>query len=85
MRLCVLGHEQHCTEAKAMGIDAMSADDLKKFNKNNKLVKKMGKCPSALSCGAAVPARVFICIVCMCVCFRCVQRSSTTPSSPPTP
>lgn len=74
MRLCVLGHEQHCTEAKAMGIDAMSADDLKKFNKNNKLVKKMGKCPTALSCGAAVPARVFIFIVCMCVLSLCAAK-----------
>jgi large subunit ribosomal protein L10Ae len=43
MRLCVLGHEQHCTEAKALGIDALSADDLKKFNKNQKMVKKMAK------------------------------------------
>jgi large subunit ribosomal protein L10Ae len=43
MRLCVLGHEQHCTEAKALGIDSLSADDLKKFNKNAKMVKKMGE------------------------------------------
>jgi len=43
MKLCILGHEQHCTEAKAMGLDALSADDLKKFNKNNKLVKKLAK------------------------------------------
>uniref|UniRef100_A0A7R9YZ64 Ribosomal protein n=1 Tax=Pseudictyota dubia TaxID=2749911 RepID=A0A7R9YZ64_9STRA len=41
MKLCVLGHEAHVTEAKELGVDAMSADDLKKLNKNKKLVKKL--------------------------------------------
>mmetsp|Transcript_23961 Transcript_23961/g.27999 ORF Transcript_23961/g.27999 Transcript_23961/m.27999 type:complete len:234 (+) Transcript_23961:36-737(+) len=41
LRLCVLGHEAHCTEAKEIGLDAMSVDDLKKLNKNKKLVKKL--------------------------------------------
>jgi large subunit ribosomal protein L10Ae len=41
LRICVLGHEQHCTEAKELGYDAMSAEDLKKLNKNKKLVKKL--------------------------------------------
>lgn len=41
LKICVLGHEQHCTEAKELGIDAMSAEDLKKLNKNKKLVKKL--------------------------------------------
>ena len=50
MRVCVLGHEQHCTEAKALGVDALSADDLKKFNKNNKMIKKMGALCGAVVC-----------------------------------
>lgn len=41
LRLCVLGHEAHCTEAKELGLDAMTVDDLKKLNKNKKLVKKL--------------------------------------------
>ena len=30
-----------------MGVDAMSVEDLKKLNKNKKLVKKLGECPRA--------------------------------------
>ena len=40
--MCVLGDHKHCEEAKALGIDAMSVEDLKKLNKNKKLVKKLG-------------------------------------------
>jgi hypothetical protein len=58
MRLCVLGHEQHCTEAKALGIDALSADDLKKFNKNQKMVKKMGACLASAAVVSAIAALV---------------------------
>lgn len=43
MKVCVLGDVQHCEEAKALGVDAMSVEDLKKLNKNKKLVKKLGK------------------------------------------
>lgn len=42
MQVCVLGDHKHCEEAKALGIDAMSVEDLKKLNKNKKLVKKLG-------------------------------------------
>lgn len=42
-KVCVLGDEKHCDEAKAAGVPAMTLDDLKKLNKNNKLVKKLGK------------------------------------------
>lgn len=41
-QVCVLGDHKHCEEAKALGIDAMSVEDLKKLNKNKKLVKKLG-------------------------------------------
>ena len=43
MAVCVLGDHQHCEEAKALGIDTMAVEDLKKLNKNKKLVKKLGK------------------------------------------
>lgn len=42
VQVCVLGDHKHCEEAKALGIDAMSVEDLKKLNKNKKLVKKLG-------------------------------------------
>jgi ribosomal protein L1 len=47
MKVCVLGDHRHCEEAKAMGVDAMSVEDLKKLNKNKKLVKKLGECQQA--------------------------------------
>ena len=36
-----MGDQQHIDEAKAAGIPAMSADDLKKLNKDKKKVKKL--------------------------------------------
>merc|ERR1712147_344428 len=42
-KVCVLGDQQHCDEAKVKGIPSMSADDLKKLNKNKKEVKKLAK------------------------------------------
>jgi len=42
-RVCLLGDQQHCDEAKAKGIDFMSADDLKKLNKDKKKVKGLAK------------------------------------------
>ena len=42
-KVCILGDEQHIDEANANGVPAMSADDLKKLNKNKKLVKKLCK------------------------------------------
>ena len=41
-QVCVLGDHKHCEEAKALGVDAMAVEDLKKLNKNKKLVKKLG-------------------------------------------
>ena len=43
MKVCVLGDQQHCDEAKANNIANMDAEALKKLNKNKKLVKKLGK------------------------------------------
>jgi len=42
-KVCILGDEQHIDEANANQVPAMSADDLKKLNKNKKLVKKLAK------------------------------------------
>merc|ERR1712228_805465 len=39
----MLGDAKHCEEAKSLGVDAMSVDDLKALNKNKKLVKKLAK------------------------------------------
>merc|ERR1711910_191226 len=32
-KVCLLGDQQHCDEAKSVGIDCMSEEDLKKLNK----------------------------------------------------
>merc|ERR1711979_4434 len=41
--VCIFGDQQHCDEAKAKGLPFMSADDLKKLNKDKKKVKKLAK------------------------------------------
>nr|AGT28476.1 60S ribosomal protein L10a [Pseudodiaptomus annandalei] len=42
-KVCVLGDQQHCDEAKAKGMPCMTSDDLKKLNKDKKKVKKLAK------------------------------------------
>ena len=63
LQVCVLGDHKHCEEAKALGIDQMSVEDLKKLNKNKKLVKKLGErdelqrkraCPEGRCCSVTV-------------------------------
>jgi large subunit ribosomal protein L10Ae len=41
MKVCMLGTEKDVERAREAGLDAMSEDDLKKLNKNKKLVKKL--------------------------------------------
>jgi len=41
--VCVLGNQKHCEKADQLGIDKMNIDDLKKFNKNKKLIKKFAQ------------------------------------------
>lgn len=41
--VCVFGDQQHCDEASRKGVPFMSADDLKKLNKDKKKVKKLAK------------------------------------------
>ena len=43
MKVCVLGDQQHCDEAKVNNVECMDAEALKKLNKNKKLVKKLAK------------------------------------------
>lgn len=47
MRVCVLGDVKHCEQAQAVQVDSRSVEDLKKLNKNKKLVKKLGECMQA--------------------------------------
>ena len=43
MGISVLGDQHDIDRAKHHSIDAMSADDLKKLNKNKKLIKKLAR------------------------------------------
>jgi large subunit ribosomal protein L10Ae len=47
MKLCILGDAKHCDQAGGVGIDKRSVEDLKKLNKDKKLVKKLAKKYSA--------------------------------------
>ena len=42
LKICVLGDESHCDEAKANNLPYMDVESLKKLNKDKKLVKKLG-------------------------------------------
>ncbi|KAJ1785919.1 60S ribosomal protein L10A [Coemansia sp. RSA 2399] len=41
MTVCIIGDAHHCDKAKELDMPFRSADDLKKLNKNKKLVKKL--------------------------------------------
>merc|ERR1712137_892474 len=43
MKVCILGDQVHCDQAKANDLPCMDADQLKKLNKDKKLVKKLAK------------------------------------------
>ncbi|CEG39708.1 60s ribosomal protein l10a [Plasmopara halstedii] len=43
MKICVLGNAVHCEMAEKEGFEYMTVDDLKKFNKNKKVIKKFAK------------------------------------------
>lgn len=43
LKCCVLGNAAHCEQADRIGVAHMSVEDLKKLNKNKKLVKKLAK------------------------------------------
>lgn len=43
IKICIIADVQHGEEAKELGIDFMPLDDLKKFNKDKKLIKRWAK------------------------------------------
>ncbi|OQS06260.1 60S ribosomal protein L10a-1 [Thraustotheca clavata] len=43
LKICVIGNAVHCELAEKNGYDFMTVDDLKKFNKNKKVIKKFAK------------------------------------------
>ncbi|KAL5612824.1 hypothetical protein BROUX41_004095 [Berkeleyomyces rouxiae] len=43
MAICILGDQHDIDRAKHGGVDSMSVDDLKKLNKNKKLIKKLAR------------------------------------------
>jgi len=43
LKACMLGNAAHCEQAERIGVDKMDVEDLKKLNKNKKLVKKLAK------------------------------------------
>merc|ERR1719468_53163 len=43
MKVCVLGDAMHCEQAQKQNIPYKSVEDLKKLNKNKKLVKKLAQ------------------------------------------
>merc|ERR1711865_177261 len=43
MKICVLGDAVHCEQAQRSNIPFKSVEDLKKLNKNKKLVKKLAQ------------------------------------------
>ncbi|XP_065296989.1 large ribosomal subunit protein uL1-like [Dermacentor albipictus] len=42
-RVCILGDQQHCDEARVNNLDCMDVEQVKKLNKNKKQVKKLAK------------------------------------------
>jgi len=42
-RVCIMGDQQHCDEAQKNGLDFLGIEELKKINKNKKIVKKLAK------------------------------------------
>lgn len=43
LKCCILGNAAHCEQADRIGVEFMAVEDLKKLNKNKKLVKKLAK------------------------------------------
>ncbi|KAI8809200.1 60S ribosomal protein I1-a [Cladochytrium replicatum] len=43
MTVCILADAAHIDQAKQIGLEFMSVEDLKKLNKNKKLIKKLAK------------------------------------------
>lgn len=48
MSICILADAADIDRAKLIELEYMSVDDLKKLNKNKKLVKKVRRCHAGL-------------------------------------
>jgi len=48
MKICVLGDELHCDEAKQLKVEFQTIEDLGKYKKDKKMVKKLGMTYSSL-------------------------------------
>lgn len=40
-KVCVIGNDAHCEDAKGAGVDSLTKDDCKAMNRNKKIVKKL--------------------------------------------
>jgi hypothetical protein len=58
MKVCVLGDVKHCEQASAIAVESKTVEDLKKLNKNKKLVKKLGEARAAWVLHARAAARM---------------------------
>eukprot|EP01084_Bolivina_argentea_P183905 317290_1 len=54
----ILGNEKHIMEAKSLELDYRTLDDLKKVNRDKKIVKKMGKSYDKILASAAIIRQV---------------------------
>jgi len=54
----ILGNEEHLDEAKALGLDFKSLEDLKKVNRDKKIVKNMAKSYDQLIASATIIRQV---------------------------
>lgn len=89
MSICILGDAYDLDRAKHGGVDAMSVDDLKKLNKNKKLVKKLAKKYDAFIASEVLIKQIprllgpglskgkFISNGCCCMCDRLIRYAWT--------
>lgn len=59
MKVCILGDQVHCDQAKANELPHMDIEALKKLNKDKKLVKKLGTHTCLLTFAASYFVREF--------------------------
>jgi large subunit ribosomal protein L10Ae len=57
-KVLILANEKHIDDAKAIGIDFKSLEDLKKINRDKKVVKKLGKSYDVLLASAPIIRQV---------------------------
>jgi len=58
MKICVLGDAVHCEQAQKIDMPFRSVEDLKKLNKNKKMVKKLARLYDAFIGSAAIIPQV---------------------------